>query len=136
MNRFCLSIIVGVGLMVLAHSASAQSPATEPKTTANKSAGRNKADAKAAADRVANERRDQARSLLISLATDARAFRDLKLRARSLMRIADVLWGVDAEQGRALFRKAWEAAETADENILCQNLVRRISQASNLCRNG
>lgn len=116
MNRFCISIIVGVGLMFLGRPASAQLPATEPKTRVNNPAGRNESDAKAEADRIANERRAQARSLLISLASDARTFRDLTLRARSLARIADLLWGVDAEQGRALFRKAWEAAETADES--------------------
>lgn len=110
MKRFCLSIIVGVGLMFIVSPAAAQSPATEPKT--NNPAGRKKAEA----DRVADERRAQARSLLISLASDARTFRDLKLRARSLARIADVLWSVDAEQARALFRKAWEAGEAADEN--------------------
>jgi hypothetical protein len=61
------------------------------------------------------ERRAKARSLLVSLSTDARAFRDQTLRARSLARIADALWRVDTEQGRLLFRKAWEAAETADQ---------------------
>lgn len=59
-------------------------------------------------------RRQQARSLLIALATDARAFHDQTLRARSLARIADALWTVDTENGRLLFRKAWEAAEVAD----------------------
>ena len=59
-------------------------------------------------------RRQQARSLLIALSTDARSFHDQTLRARSLARIADALWSVDAEQGRLLFRKAWEAAEVAD----------------------
>src|SRR5919106_6399548 len=59
-------------------------------------------------------RRQQARSLLIALSTDARTFHDETLRARSLARIADALWTVDAEQGRLLFRKAWEAAEVAD----------------------
>src|ERR1043166_7033183 len=103
MNRFWLSLIAGVSLMVVVRPADAQLPA------------KNKSDAKTEAARLANERRAQARALLISLATDARTFRDLKLRARSLARIADVLWSVDAEQGRALFRKAWEAAETADE---------------------
>ncbi|HEU4434301.1 MAG TPA: hypothetical protein VFR51_13045, partial [Pyrinomonadaceae bacterium] len=39
-------------------------------------------------------RRQQARSLLIALATDARAFHDQTLRARSLARIADALWTV------------------------------------------
>jgi hypothetical protein len=63
---------------------------------------------------TARIRRQQARSLLIALSTDARAFHDQTLRARSLARIADALWTVDAEQGRLLFRKSWEAAEVAD----------------------
>jgi hypothetical protein len=53
--------------------------------------------------------------LLVSLSSDARAFQDQLLRARSLARIADALWRVDTEQGRLLFRKAWEAAEVADQ---------------------
>lgn len=61
------------------------------------------------------ERRVKARSLLVSLSSDARAFHDQVLRARSLARIADALWRVDEEQGRLLFRKAWEAAEVADQ---------------------
>jgi hypothetical protein len=61
------------------------------------------------------ERRAKARALLISLSSDARTFHDQMLRARSLGRIADALWRVDAEQGRLLFRKAWEAAEVADQ---------------------
>jgi hypothetical protein len=56
------------------------------------------------------ERRAKARAL----SSDARTFRDETLRARSLARIADALWQVDADQGRLLFRKAWEAAEVAD----------------------
>jgi hypothetical protein len=114
MNRSFLSIVVGVGLIFLAHPASAQLPAAKPKTPLNNTASSDKSDAKADADRIRKERQSQARSLLISLASDARSFRDQTLRARSLARIADALWGVDAEQGRTLFRKAWEAAETAD----------------------
>ena len=60
-------------------------------------------------------RRAAARSLLIALSTDARTFSDQTLRARSLARIADALWPVDAEQARLLFRKSWEAAEGADQ---------------------
>ena len=67
------------------------------------------------AERVTRQRRSQARSLLIALAVDARSFRDQPLRARSLARIADALWTVDPEQARAMFRKAWEAAEIADQ---------------------
>lgn len=65
-------------------------------------------------ERRLRARRAAARSLLISLSTDARAFNDQTLRARALARIADALWAVDAEQGRLMFRKAWEAAEGAD----------------------
>lgn len=49
-----------------------------------------------------NDRRAQARSLLASLATDARTFQDQTLRARSLARIADALWQVDSDQTRAI----------------------------------
>ncbi|HEV2827439.1 MAG TPA: hypothetical protein VGW76_07515 [Pyrinomonadaceae bacterium] len=55
-------------------------------------------------------------SLLVSLANDARSFPDQKLRARTLSRIADALWEPDPEQGRALFRKAWDAAEAGDQD--------------------
>ena len=61
------------------------------------------------------ERRARARSLLVSLSTDARTFHDQTLRARSLARIADALWKVDPEQARLMFRKAWEASEVADQ---------------------
>jgi hypothetical protein len=85
-----------------------QSNATKPAATATKAKD-------PAADRIARQRRSQARSLLIALAVDARTFRDQPLRARSLARIADALWLVDSEQARAMFRKAWEAAEIADQ---------------------
>jgi hypothetical protein len=114
MNRSCLSIIVGVGLLFLARPAPAQTAAAKPKAPLNNAAGKDISDAQAEAVRLAKERRAQARSLLISLASDARSFRDQTLRARCLARIADVLWNVDEEQGRTLFRKAWEAAETGD----------------------
>lgn len=77
--------------------------------------------------KTTNLRRQQARSLLIALSTDARAFLDQTLRARSLARIADALWTVDAEQGRLLFRKAWEAAEVADQEN-AQKVEKEIQQ--------
>src|SRR6266404_3873796 len=115
MNRSCLFVIVGLGLIFLPQLPSAQSPAEKAKAPASNLAIRDKPDPKAELDRIAKERRTQARLLLISLASDARSFNDMTLRARSLARIADTLWVVDAEQGRILFRSAWEAAEKADE---------------------
>src|SRR5688500_9261955 len=93
---------------------SGQAIDTKQAETAKPSSPATKSTKDADADRLARQRRSQARSLLISLAVDARTFRDQSLRARSLARIADALWTVDPEQARSMFRKAWEAAEIAD----------------------
>ena len=112
MNR--VSIVIGAGLLSLAPSAVAQRPAASPKAAPGGAGGADRAEAKAEAERVRKGRQEQARALLFALSGDARGFRDQKLRARSLMRIADALWDVAGEQGRAIFREAWEAAQTAD----------------------
>jgi hypothetical protein len=67
------------------------------------------------AERIIRERRAQAQSLLISLASDAGSYNDQKLRARTQARIADVLWDADPDRARTLFRKAWDAAEIVDQ---------------------
>ena len=95
------------GLCVSAQTTPETRPAPAKTTT--------KPAAAADAEQQLKMRRAQARALLISLSTDARTFKDQTLRARSLARIADALWQVDAEQGRLMFRKAWEAAEVADQ---------------------
>jgi hypothetical protein len=110
-----LFIIVGVGLILLERSAFAQLATTKAKAPLDNTAGSDKPVTKAEADRIREGRRLQARSLLFSLSNEARGFRDQTLRARSLARIADALWGVTAEQGRALFREAWAAADKADQ---------------------
>lgn len=102
-----MKLLVVILFLVLATTAVAQSPI---KTTARL-------------------RREQARSLLISLSTDARAFDDLRLRARALARIADALWTVDPDHGRLLFRKSWEAAETTDR-ISQEKMLEEIERQS------
>jgi hypothetical protein len=115
MNRFRLSLIAGLILIPTAHIVSAQPAPAKPKAPLNSSADREKADReKAEAARKDSERRAEARMLLTSLANEAYSFRDQTLRARSMGRIADALWDAQAEQARALFRKAWEAAEAVD----------------------
>jgi hypothetical protein len=115
MNASHLFRVIFFALILLPISAPAQLPAPRPKAALDNAASGDQSVAKAEATRIRNERRSQARSLLISLASDARSFREQTLRARCLARIADALWDVDAEEGRTLFRKSWEAAETADE---------------------
>lgn len=115
MNRSRLIVFTCAGLILFARPASAQLAAREPKSPLD-DAARKKSDSRIESERIARERRAQARALLISLASDARSFHDQTLRARCLARIGDALWDIDAEQGRTLFRKSWEAAETADKN--------------------
>jgi hypothetical protein len=107
-------LIIAGGLALLTPSVSAQLPNPNSKPPLGNVSDATKSVASAEADRVRDERKLQARSLLISLASEARSFRDQALRGRTLTRIADALWDVDAEQGRELFRRAWEAADTTD----------------------
>jgi hypothetical protein len=60
------------------------------------------------------QRRAFAASMVISLATEARSYKDLALRPRVLARAADALWEADNTTARALFVRAWDAAEAAD----------------------
>src|SRR5690349_4179494 len=65
-------------------------------------------------DAEAEQRREVAVALVISLAEEARSFKDQTRRARVQARAADVLWESDAERARELFKRAWEAADAAD----------------------
>ena len=103
---------VAACLLLLPAVAHAQTADTKPAPVAKTAAAKPAVSAEAALE--LKERRAKARSLLVALSSDARTFHDETLRARSLARIADALWQVDPEQGRLLFRKAWEAAEVAD----------------------
>jgi len=113
MKEFCILLCLLLSA-ILTHAQTAAQTNVAKKAAPEKAAA---ADSTASADAELElkERRAKARSLLVSLSTDARAFHDQMLRARSLARIADALWRVDPEQGRLLFRKAWEAAEVADQ---------------------
>ena len=60
------------------------------------------------------QRRTFATSMVISLATEARSYKDFELRSRVLARAADALWEADNTTARTLFVRAWDAAEAAD----------------------
>lgn len=113
MRPSCLSAVAAACLVLCAGPAAAQTSAAKPKATPG-ATGLDKTSAAAEAERAREARQEQARSLLFSLSGEARSFRDQTLRARSLARIADALWPVAAEQGRVLFREAWEAAGRAE----------------------
>ena len=77
-------------------------------SAANKTAADRKAK-----DDAAKARRDEAISLLMSLAAEAQGA-DAKLRSHLQAQAAYLLWKVDEVYARELFLKAWSAAEIAD----------------------
>ena len=114
LNAAALCIIAQVS------AAQAQSnagkPPAPPRTEKTRSNG--KASTDAGADPLAEIRRTTAVSLALSLADEARSFRDPVLAARVQARTADALWEADNDRARALFRRAWETADSADRESL------------------
>ena len=90
-----------------------QTPAAKKEPT-QKKPSRSKSGKTEETDAVAAQRQLVAMSLLQTLADDARSFRDQRLRARVQARVADAFWETDVEKARALFHRAWEAAEVGD----------------------
>ena len=111
MRRVCLVFLLV--FPVVASTAFGQPNDTRKPASAEIAKAKTEKDLEA--ERILRERRANAQSLLISLASDADRYNDAKLRARTLARIAFALWDADAERGRALFRKAWDAAESVDQ---------------------
>src|SRR5687768_13195426 len=107
-----LSTLLGIALTIASTNTfliSAQT-ATQQKETKSKTA-KPKAEEP---DDEAVQRKTVAISLVTSLADEARSFKDQTRRARVQARAGDVLWETENERARDLFRRAWEAAETAD----------------------
>src|SRR5918999_1558808 len=102
-------IALALCLSALAPNVPARQTPGQPKKPAPK-----KAAASKEADPMAEVRRNTAVSVVSTLAEEARAFGDPILRARVQARAADALWDTEKERARALFRRAWEAAEAAD----------------------
>ena len=91
--------LISVGSMTVAAQPKQSTPAPAKVST-------NEAPVETEAERLLRERRANAQSLLISLATDARNFTDAAVRARSQARIADMLWEADRERSRTMLRSA------------------------------
>ncbi|MDQ1639956.1 MAG: hypothetical protein QOF62_3295 [Pyrinomonadaceae bacterium] len=118
-NRFPLQAVLLVLLVLPAINAqeTSQKIIDGPPATATAAAPAKKSKPTSAAAKAKIEQQKAlGLTLLVSLANEARNFSDQTLRARTLSRIADALWEPDPDQGRALFRKAWDAAEVADQD--------------------
>ncbi|MFN2456218.1 MAG: hypothetical protein ABR577_18610 [Pyrinomonadaceae bacterium] len=123
MTAYCARVFTTVLCLVASTLvAVAQAPASKTKKPAAKTAARD-------GDPLAEARRMMGISLVTSLADEARSFRDLMLRARVQARSADALWELDQENARALFRRAWDSAEAADDENARKSEEERRSQA-------
>jgi hypothetical protein len=109
--RLLLCVVALSGVPLISSHVDAQQPApARPKKAATKAATK-----AGAADPLAEARSATAVALLNALADEARNFRDLTLRARAQARAADALWETDSARAALLFRRAWDAAEAADQ---------------------
>ena len=116
MDRHARLLAFALCVSALAPAAAhAQTPAQAAPGAAQKRPAAKKPNADAA-DPMAEVRRASAVSLVSTLADEARTFSEPALRARVQARAADALWDTDKEKARALFRRAWEAAESADRD--------------------
>jgi hypothetical protein len=121
-SRFYLIAILfaAFALPISAQTAPAAKSTPQPsKTSAAEKPPADKADkatlaAREEARRIEEQRRATAIALLLSVAEEARSYRNQLLRARIQARAADILWETDVEKARTLFRRAWDAAEIAD----------------------
>jgi histone H3/H4 len=114
MDRHARLLAFALCVSALAPAAvSAQS--TAPAAPAQKKPAAKKPKA-GAADPMEEVRRASAVSLVSTRAEEARTFSEPALRARVQARAGDALWETDKEKARALFRRAWEAAEAADRD--------------------
>lgn len=100
-------LVFALCLYAIAPTARAQQPSVQAKKSPPKKVV-------AEVDPMTEVRRATAVSLINTLADDARMFRDPALRSRVQARSADALWDTDQERARALFRRAWDEAESAD----------------------
>jgi len=114
MIRTCARALVLAFCLLEAPALLAQTPSPTPTPEKATKVEKGARPTRDRPDPLAAERRSTAVMLATSLADEARSFRDEQLRARVQMRAADALWESNAEQSRALFRRSWEAADSAD----------------------
>ena len=115
--RFVIIVLVALilGPLAPAHKVNAQAPAPENKAPQAAPKEKKKTSKGEEPNPLALQRRTIAISLLTSLADEARSYQNQTLRARVQARAADALWESDVEKARALFRRAWDAADAADK---------------------
>lgn len=105
---FCC--VVSIGSIV-----TAQSPDSKPTPQSKNSPAGAKPPLESETARFQKARVAFAIQVVSSLADEARSYKDESLSVRTQARAADVLWNVDRVRARALFVRAWEAAQSIDK---------------------
>jgi hypothetical protein len=118
MSSHLRAFAIALCLLALPVALNAQGPSTKDAPQKTDKQAKGSKPARERPDPLASERRATALTLASSLADEARGFHDEQLRARVLMRTADALWETNTEQAHALFRRAWDAADSADKEAL------------------
>ena len=108
-----LLLLLGESVTVFNVHAQTNPPPAKPHRS---STAITKEDGESVLDTAATQeqKRQFAVWLIMTLAGEARSYKDLALRPRILARAADALWDSDNDGARVLFRRAWDAAEDAE----------------------
>jgi hypothetical protein len=117
MRRVCFLFLTGFCFFAAYTSLRAQ-PKSNQKEQTPKTVAADKAAKDAELARLMEERRASVRSMLVTLASDSVKFSDAIARARTLARVADLLWDNDKGRARALFRAAWDATDAAEKEAM------------------
>lgn len=128
MNRLFQLSAIALCLLAFVAQAAGQTPSGKAPAQSAGKQGKSAAT-RERPDPLERERRTTALALAASLAEEARSFRDEQLRSRVMARTADALWDSETERARALFRRAWDAAETVDRESLKRLEEQRRSNA-------
>jgi hypothetical protein len=125
MARGILTFFVLCCLISIDFTADAQSSRSKATSQDNDKRARSKPSLENDSAKLQAARVAFAIQVVSSLAEEARSYKDESLSVRVQARAADVLWNSDPERARALFVRAWDAAQIVDKEARRRNQEER-----------
>ncbi len=114
-HRILTSVVVLYCVTSIGLTARAQSSGSKPTTESKHRSVEARSSFENDTARLQEARVAFAIQVVSSLADEARLYKDESLSVRIQARAADVLWNADRQRARALFVRAWEAAQSVDK---------------------
>lgn len=114
-RRILTSVVVFCCVISISFTASAQSSGSKQTTESKDRRAETTSGLENDTSRLQQARVAFAIQVVSSLAEEARLYNDEALSVRVQARAADVLWNADRERARALFVRAWDAAQIVDK---------------------